>query len=114
MVSRIGTLTLTGTSGKDYEFLVYPVGTRFPATFSCVYYLSRRARNAEGVAMHQGIYLGSTDDFNSCLQDHPAGDSIKQAGCNAVAVFINPHPAQREAVIADLLPALKPSIQLNH
>lgn len=114
--ARIGTLTLTGASGREYDFLVYPAGHVFPATFQCVYYLSHRVTQPFEEALHKPVYLGETADFNATLggdyRDHPRQACLEQHGVNAVSVFITNNEAQRREVGKDLLEALQPVCNL--
>lgn len=96
-MSKIGTITLKGCSGQNYEFSIYPLGTNFKS-IGGVYYISKRIDKT-----HSHIYLGTTEDLSSRFDDHHKQRCFNRNGANCISVHVNQSKEGRELIEKDIL-----------
>ena len=101
MSSKIEDLTLTGKSGTNYTFQMYPWGTEFKA-LGGVYIVTKRAAG-NGGGSHSLIYVGVTGDLSERLDNHHKAKCFKGHGANCVGVLLEESEKKRLAIEADLL-----------
>jgi len=101
-MAKLGTMTLTGKSGKQYSFEVYPWGTTFSAV-GAVYYISKRTPKVDGGADHAKIYIGQTNDLSERFDNHHKADCFTKHGANAISVHRDDNEDSRLAKESDLI-----------
>lgn len=106
-MSKIGTIKLKGTSGKEYDFNIYPFGTDFKK-FGAVYYVSKRVLNSDGSVKHTAIYIGITDDMSERFDNHHKKDCFKKHEANCISVHECSSKTTREEIEKDLVSKIKP------
>jgi bifunctional DNase/RNase len=95
---KLGVKTLTGKSGRQYEFNVYPASMRFNDFIPGVYYISRQAPDQEELP----IYIGESDNVDIALQNHEQQTCFDEHEYNRVAFHKNASRDVRKAIITDL------------
>ena len=100
---RIGTLVLSGRSGQDYRFEVWPIGTRFKP-MAAVYIVTKRevTTGTFSRAGHEQLYVGQTPDISAPLGTRAQLDSFSASGANCVCVCAVKSEEQRAAIKTDL------------
>jgi predicted GIY-YIG superfamily endonuclease len=106
-MAMIGTLTLTGESGTEYTFNVYPYSTEFKA-IGAVYYISKRTENSEGKGSHTKIYVGQTGDLSERFDNHHKEDCFIKNSANCKSVLTEEDEDRRFEIETDLVIALNP------
>jgi hypothetical protein len=106
-VSKIGTLILTGASGTDYKFNVYPYGTEFKE-MGAVYYISKRTEKPDGSGSHSKIYIGQTGDLSERFDDHHKEPCFKKNNANCHSIHSETDERKRLNIEKDLIDALNP------
>lgn len=84
-MAKLGVLTLSGESGKQYEFNVYNMDTEFNA-IGAVYCVSERTESASKSPSHSKIYIGQTGDLSTRFDNHHKADCFQQYGANCISV----------------------------
>ena len=77
-MALLGKIKLTGRSGQQYRFRVFPLGTRF-RKLSGVYVIANRSRRATGELRHTVVYVGNTEDFSQPFAAHRKANEFAQA-----------------------------------
>ena len=108
-MARLGTMTLTGASGAEYQFNIYSSDASWSEGIDCVYYISDRREKPDGGFSHTSIYVGETQDLKDRLENHHKQDCFDRRNYNAISVHRDGGSAQRLEIEADLVEALKPS-----
>jgi hypothetical protein len=98
---KLGVTSLTGKSGKQYEFNDYPGDMRFNDFIPGVYFISKQVNN-ESTA----IFLGESDNVDVTLQSHDSQPCFDENDYNRVSFYKNASREVRESIIKDLLPTL--------
>jgi hypothetical protein len=106
-MSKIGTLNLSGSSGSDYTFSVYPYGTVFKS-LGAIYYISRRTENAEGIGSHSNLYVGQTNNLSDRFNSHHKESCFLRNNANCISVLIEEDEDARMAIESDLIDSLMP------
>ncbi len=106
-MSKIGTITLTGVSGKKYEFNIYPFGTEFEA-IGAVYYISKRTEKPDGGGEHSGIYIGQTSDMSERFDSHHKADCFNEHQANCHSIYREDNQEKRLLIEEDLIKEYKP------
>lgn len=101
-MSKLGTATFTGVSGKEYGFNVYSWGTEFKA-IGGVYIVSKRRVDEKGKGRHTFIYIGHTGDLSERFDDHHKADCFTQHGVNCISIHAEDSEKTRLAVESDLI-----------
>jgi hypothetical protein len=106
-MAQLGTVTLTGASGTEYMFNVYPCGTKFE-TFGAVYYVSKRTEQPDGTGSHAEIYIGQAKDMSGVFENHPKESCFEKHNANCISVREDSHEDERLKIEKDLIEAYKP------
>lgn len=106
-MAKIGDLALTGVSGKQYSFSVYPLNTEFKA-LGGVYYFSIRTTKPDGGGNHTPLYIGQTSDLSSRFTDHHKEACMDSRGVNCISVHVDQDEDSRLAKEQDLIAAYNP------
>ncbi len=106
-MAKIGTITLTGSSGKKYKFNIYPYSTQFE-TVGAVYYISKRTEKADGSGSHSKIYIGQTGDLSERFDNHHKESCFKKHGANCISIHQEPDEDKRIEIEQDLIDAYDP------
>lgn len=97
-MAKISTLTLTGASGRQYQFDVYPLDTEFNSV-AAVYAITKRNASAN----HTIIYIGQTDDLSERFDNHHKATCFKRQGANCVCIHVEKNEETRLAIERDLI-----------
>ncbi len=98
---KLGVRTITGSSGNDYEFNVYPGKMVFNDFIPGIFAICKD----EDV-----IYLGESDHVDRALTQHEKKDDFAKAGFNQICFHRIANPSKRRAAYDDLLKTVKPEI----
>jgi len=101
-MAKFGTITLTGASGTEYKFNVYPFDTNF-RSIGAVYAVTKRTPKAEGGANHTRIYIGETGDLSERFDAHHKAGCFQQNGANCICTHRRDDEQTRLEIEADLL-----------
>ena len=102
-MARLGTRTLTGKSGQDYTFNVYPGDMRFNDFIPGVYYVYSEGGDGEGA-----VFLGESGNVDVTLQKQDKSD-WESKGFNRIAFHMNAKQSVRDGIVDDLMPVLAPA-----
>ena len=102
-MAKLGTFTLTGQSGQQYQFDAFPWDTEFEAT-GAVYYVSKRTDAGD----HTSIYVGQTGDISERFDNHHKADCFRRHGRNCISGHVDSSETSRLAKEDDLIKALNP------
>lgn len=104
-------MTLKGTSGKAYNFIVFPLDKEYEAE-GAVYIVTICKQEEEGSFSynHSPVFLGETDNLAGHFEDHPKAECFRLAAQAlkakpediAVGSVIQNDAAKRKAIVADL------------
>ena len=103
---KLGSITLTGASGKTYELGVYPRADLFKH-LGAVYALAKRIPHADG-ADYTWIYVGETADLSQRPLDAAHKACIDAQEANSLCLLIEQNEAVRQVIAADLKQAYDP------
>ncbi len=101
-MANVGTLTLTGESGKKYEFTVYGMGTAF-ISVAAVYAVTKRVKDSDDSYTHSTIYIGETSDLKEQFENHHKQDCFDEKKANCVCVHPDDSQLSRLEKESDLL-----------
>ena len=101
-MSILNTLILTGTSGKEYNFNVYPLDTQFKAV-GAVYYISKRTVESNGQVHHECLYIGQTKDLSKQFQGNQRNACFDQLSANCISTHYEENEHVRLAIETDLI-----------
>jgi predicted GIY-YIG superfamily endonuclease len=102
-MALIGTLHLSGQSGQQYRFNVYPADTAFN-TVPAVYAVSQRENNGN----HNILYIGQTDNLPERFDNHHKLQCFQRQGFNAICVHQEPNERSRLSKESDLIAKYNP------
>ena len=108
-MSKLGTVTFTGKTGRKYEFKTYTWGTSFKKGYHAVYFVTKRSRNSEGGYSHERIYIGQTEDLSTRFDDHHKQDCFDRNEANCICVYGEKNDDNRLAIEKDLIDNYDPS-----
>ena len=94
---KLETISMTGKSGKEYAFNVYPGDMRFNDFIPGVYYISKQLGDESSA-----IYLGESDNVDVTLQNHDKQSCFDEENYNRVSFYKNASREVRESIVADL------------
>ncbi len=106
-MAEIGSMTLTGASGKDYYFTVYSYDTNFN-NINAVYYISKRTVKSGNIGSHSAIYVGETNILKDRLISHHKKGCFSQHEANAVSILRESNDSARITIEMDLINSLSP------
>jgi len=98
------TVTLTGASGRNYDFEVYPWDTQFNHVGAVYCVLRRKPEGNFNI-----IYIGQTGDLSERFGDHHKQQCFDRNGKTHIGVYPEPSEARRLTIEADLLGKYKPA-----
>lgn len=107
-MTELGTLTLTGQSGTEYTFDVYPADTDWNPGVACVYYISNRTPKSDGGWTHSAIYIGETNDLRDRLANHHKQACFDRHDYNAISIYQLSDSDDRLIAEDDLITAIDP------
>ncbi len=96
-MSQIATLTLTGLSGRQYNFGVYKYGTNFKP-IGVVYAVTHRNSASE----YDVIYIGQTEDLSDRFDNHHKESCFIRNNVNCICVHTESNENQRLRIEQDL------------
>jgi hypothetical protein len=99
---KFGTVTFSGKSGTNYEFVAYPLKTEFNAV-SGVYFITKRTSNKSGDISHAGIYIGQTNDLSIRFDKHHKADCFTEHNANCICIHREADEEKRLAIEQDLI-----------
>lgn len=102
MGDKLGTITLTGKSGAEYKFNVYPRDTKFK-TLGAVYYVSKRYKKKDGSYSHKDVYIGQTEDLSQRFTSHNEEDCFNKHNANCISVHTDDNEKSRLKKEEDLV-----------
>lgn len=94
-------LTVTGKSGKVYEFIIYTLDTEFKAVGG-IYIFTKRYKDGDKYS-HTFIYCGKTDDLSTRFDNHHKAACIKKNNANCLCVMSVSTEKERTAIEKDIL-----------
>lgn len=98
------TVTLTGASGRKYNFDVYPWGTSFNPV-GAVYCVLRRTPEGNFTI----LYIGQTGDLSERFDDHHKQRCFDRNGKTHIGVCAEPSEVNRLAIETDLVRKYNPA-----
>lgn len=106
-MTKLGTITLTGKSEREYEFDMYPIDTNFKST-GVVYYISNRIEKQDGTGRHTAVYIGQTEDASKRFSNHHKESCFKKNNANCISVYQESNENDRLDIETDLTRAYDP------
>ena len=106
-MARLSTMTLTGASGAEYAFNVYPRSDTFKA-LGAVYFMSVRTVKTDGTGSHTWVYVGETGDLSKRPLNHHRKACFDRQGANALLIHAQSDRSTRLAIETDLREAYDP------
>ena len=104
---KLGSLELTGASGRAYAFAVYPRADAFKP-LGAVFFLAKRIPFAEGEAEYTWIFVGESADISRRPFDPAHKPCVDRHEANCVCLLMEDDAQARAAVVADLRRAYAP------
>ncbi len=98
-------ISIMGNSGQKYDFLAWPLATRF-RPLGAVYFVTKRSienKTYRQSGSHQYIYIGQTDDLSAPLATETQLDRFARQGANCICVHVEADPERRLAATRDLM-----------
>jgi hypothetical protein len=105
--TKIDAVTLTGQSGRTYEFGVYVWNNKFKPVPG-VYVVASRSIEPGQPPRYEPVFVGATNDLSTAFANHPRGDCFQLYYANVLGVLRLADDSERAAVAADLIEALAP------
>ena len=105
--TKIDTVTLTGRSGRHYEFRMYVWNTKFKS-LPGVYLVASRSIEPGQKATYAPLFIGAAGDLSKPLKNHPRNDCFQMYYANVVGVLGEERDGEREQIVADLVDSLAP------
>ena len=106
-MAKLGSLKLTGRSGRTLEFEIHPRGDAFKP-LAAVYFLAKRIPFAEGEAEYTWIFVGETSDLSKRPFDDAHKPCIDAHEANCICLHLEDDANARTAAVADLRQAYSP------
>ena len=106
-MNKLGRVTFTGDSGRDYAFAAYSSDTR-STPIAAMYVITKRETNAEGRTFHTRLYVGHTDNLQGQPFNHGREHCFNRKHANCVCVFPENDLDRRLAIETDLMRAYDP------
>lgn len=97
-------VTVTGKSGKKYEFKVYPWGTSFKSIGGLYLVLKKNENGNYGI-----LYVGQTGDLSERFDDHHKQSCFDRNGKTHIAVKVEGVEKTRLAIERDLIDNYNPT-----
>jgi len=103
-MGKIAEATVSGASGKEYDFDSYTLDTQFK-DMGAVYIFTRRIVDADGNGIHTFLYIGETGDLADTIANHEKWACVTQRNVNCICVHTDDNENSRKAKETDLLQA---------
>ena len=94
---KVGTISVTGASGRTYVFDVYPWGTQFNPV-GAVYLVLRKNQINYSI-----LYIGQTGDLSERFDDHHKRPCFDRNNKTHVGIYLESSESKRLGVESDLL-----------
>jgi hypothetical protein len=107
-MASLGKAKFTSKSGNQYQFKVFPLGTRFRKQ-SGVYLIVYRAHSSHGGHRHKILYVGNTEDFSKPFDGHHKAQDLIRLGANCICVQSDKSVKSRLEKERDLIAAFSPA-----
>jgi hypothetical protein len=104
---KLGTVALTGASGKRYEFEVFLREDAFKAV-GAVYFLAKRIPFAAGEAEYTWVYVGESADVSQRPLAAERKSCIDANEANCLCLRLEADARDRAAIVGDLAAAYRP------
>lgn len=98
---KLGTCTMAGGSGTDYEFGVYSANMVFNDFIPGVYVVCKD---------DDVLCVGESDHVDFALSRHEKKPEFEKQGANRICFHRVANPEKRKAAMDDLLKTLSPSL----
>lgn len=112
-MSKISTITLSGASGKQYAFNVYPIDQKFN-DIGAVYYFSHRSAKPGDTHSHRAVYIGQSGDLSTRFDSHHKENCITSCDANCISVHQDGNEQSRMAKERDLIEKHDPPCNGQH
>ncbi len=99
-----GKVTVTGASGTQYEFEVYPWGTSFKPLGGVYLVLKKKL-----LADYDLLYIGQTGDLSERFDNHHKADCFNRNGKTHIAIRLEESEQRRLNIETDLIRNYKTS-----
>ena len=86
IMAFLGTLSVSGQSGRTYEFKVYPFDTTLDSV-AAVYLITKRTPVSDDGGAHIYIYIGETNDLSTRLNEHHKADCFENHNANCICIY---------------------------
>ena len=111
-VAKLSSITLSGKTGKKYEFAAYPRTDTFKA-LGAIYFMTKRVAKQDGTGTHTWIYVGETGDLSKRPLNHHRKDCFDRHGANCVLLYLEKDPDTRLKIEKDIMEAYDPPCNLE-
>jgi hypothetical protein len=106
--TKIDTVSLTGKSGRHYEFRMYVWETKFKAVPG-VYLVASRSIEPGQKPAYTALFIGAAADLSKPLKSHPRAECFQMYYANVVGVLREDSEDERQHMVADLVDGLAPA-----
>lgn len=107
-MAKLGTVVFEGKSGNKYTFDVYEWGTPFKEGDAAVYFVTKRAKDADGTFRLTSIYVGETGNLANRFDNHHKQNCFNENGVNCVCILGETNEDTRLKIEADLIDNYNP------
>ena len=101
-MAKLADYTVTGKSGEQYRFEVYPKDSIWNEV-AAVYLVTKRTIKPDGIGSHVHIYIGETENLKNRFASHDKEGCFTKHGANCVCVLQVSSGQARLAIEADIL-----------
>jgi len=105
--TKIDTVSLTGRSGRQYQFRMYVWDTKFKSVPG-VYLVASRSIEPGQQPAYSPLFVGTAGDLSKALKNHARGECFQMYYANVVGVLREERDGEREQIAADLVDGLTP------
>jgi hypothetical protein len=107
ITTKIDNVSLTGRSGRQYEFRMYVWDTKFKS-LPGVYLVASRSMEPGQKPIYSALFVGAAGDLSKALKSHPRAECFQMYYANVVGVLREERDGEREQIAADLVDGLAP------
>ncbi len=100
-MAKIGTMKVSGKSGTEYAFDLYPTGTTFKP-LGAVYIITMRVAKPTGGGTHTYIYVGETGDLSTRFDGHHKQECFDNNEVNCIGIHLDDSEDSRLSKESDL------------
>jgi hypothetical protein len=97
----LGTFTMTGKTGNDFEFVAYPWDEDIKP-IGAVYVITKCTPEPGGHLHYSPIYVGQTHDLSTHFDNHDKTDCLARYGANCVCVLAVNDARLRAEVVSEI------------